>query len=454
MRYFRIADADNRILPVASPTLDKVYCMLTSEDEGRVCRDIPESACNHQPQNFLTHIVSLGATKTADGLIDPKLVLSWLLTQLGTPAAFIGLLVPVREAGALLPQLFTAAWLRTLPQRKWAWAAGSVVQGLAAICMAIAALSLEGVAAGIAIVSALAVLALARSVCSVTYKDVLGKTVSKSRRGTATGAAASVSALFVILFGLALASGVFERMALVPSAVFVAGGLWLMAALLFSTLQEEAGSTEGGRNPLRAAWQNFSLLAKDAQLRRFIATRGLLISTALAPPFMVALSASESAENAFGGLGLLVVASAGASLLSSYVWGRLADRSSRKVLIFSAIAATIALAATLGLETAGLLGTVWALPLVIFALMIAYQGVRLGRSTHLVDMATQKTRAAYTALSNTIIGVLLALGGGFSLLAEYGGVAIVIGVLGVMSAAAAIVALGLDEVQERSGADT
>ncbi|MEE2879449.1 MAG: MFS transporter [Pseudomonadota bacterium] len=434
---------------MSDTTLEKVYGMLTSEDDGRVCRDIPESACNHQPQNFLTHIVSLGATKTADGLIDPKLVLSWLLTQLGAPAVFIGLLVPVRESGALLPQLLTAAGLRRLPQRKWAWAAGSVVQGLAAIMIAIAALTLERAAAGIAIVTALGVLALARSVCSVTYKDVLGKTVAKSRRGTATGTAASASALFVILFGAALATGIFDRMTLVATALFVAGGLWLMAALLFSTLEEQPGSTEGGKNPLKAALQNIILLKEDAQLRRFIATRGLLISTALAPPFMVALSSSSGeAENAFGGLGLLVIASAGASLLSSYVWGRLADISSRKVLIFSAVAATVALVVTLALDASGLISTVWALPLVIFALMIAYQGVRLGRSTHLVDMADEDTRAAYTALSNTIIGILLALGSGFSLLAHLSGVSVVIGVLAAMSAVAAIVAMGLEEVQE------
>lgn len=432
---------------MADTTLDKVYRMLTSDDEGRVCRDIPESACNDQPKNFLTHIVSLGATKTADGLIDPKLVLSWLLTQLGAPAVFIGLLVPVRESGALLPQLLTAASLRRLSKRKWAWCAGSAIQGLSAAAIALAALFLEGAAAGFAIVLALGVLALARSVCSVTYKDVLGKTVSKARRGTATGTASSTAALFVIFFGTILTTGELERMPVVIAGLFVAAGLWLIASVLFSTLQEEAGATEGGANPLAAARENFGLLARDAQLRRFIATRGLLISTALAPPFMVALGTSEEAGNAFGGLGLLVIASAGAALFSSYIWGRLADRSSRKVLIFSAIAATLALVATLVLNTLGLLEAVWALPAMIFALMLAYQGVRLGRSTHLVDMATQDTRAAYTALSNTIIGLLLALGGVFSLLAEFTGVAIVIAVLAVMSGLAVFAALGLDEVQ-------
>lgn len=432
---------------MADTTLDKVYRMLTSDDEGRVCRDIPESACNDQPKNFLTHIVSLGATKTADGLIDPKLVLSWLLTQLGAPAVFIGLLVPVRESGALLPQLLTAASLRRLSKRKWAWCAGSAIQGLSAVAIALAALFLEGAAAGFAIVLALGVLALARSVCSVTYKDVLGKTVSKARRGTATGTASSTAALFVIFFGTILTTGEMERMPVVIAGLFVAAGLWLIASVLFSTLQEEAGATEGGANPLAAARENFGLLARDAQLRRFIATRGLLISTALAPPFMVALGTSEEAGNAFGGLGLLVIASAGAALFSSYIWGRLADRSSRKVLIFSAIAATLALVATLVLNALGLLEAVWALPAMIFALMLAYQGVRLGRSTHLVDMATQDTRAAYTALSNTIIGLLLALGGVFSLLAEFTGVAVVIAVLAVMSGLAVFAALGLDEVQ-------
>lgn len=433
---------------MSESTLDIAYRMLTSEDDGRVCRDIPERACHHQRRNFLTHIVSLGATKTADGLIDPKLVLSWLLTQLGAPAGFIGLLVPVRESGALLPQLFTAAGLRRLPQRKWAWVAGSVVQGLAALVIGAAALTLSGVAAGAVIIAALGVLALARSVCSVTYKDVLGKTVSKSRRGTATGTAASISAIFVILFGLGLAFGD-DRMGLVTSALFVAAGLWLSASVLFASLKEVPGATEGGRNPLKAAFENIALLKRDAQLRRFIATRGLLISTALAPPFMVALAAGEAGTgNAFGGLGLLVIASAGASLLSSYVWGRLADRSSRKVLIFSAGAATFALVATLALHTTGCLRVTGALPLMIFALMIAYQGVRLGRSTHLVDMATADTRAAYAALSNTIIGLLLALGGGFSLLAETAGLPVVLAALAAMSAVAIPVALGLHEVQE------
>ncbi|MEM6650655.1 MAG: MFS transporter, partial [Pseudomonadota bacterium] len=409
------------------------------------------SACQEEPKNFLTHVTALSASKIADGLVDPKLVLSWLLTTLGAPAAFVGMLVPIREAGALLPQLFTASSLRQLPKRKWAWAVGAMVQGLSALAMAVAALTLKGVALGVTILTALTVLALARSVCSVTYKDVLGKTVSKSRRGTATGTASSVAAGIVLLFGALLAIPVLPRLGLVTGGLFIAGLLWITGALLFTRLEERAGATEGGGNAFREALGQFSLLKEDLQLRYFILTRGLLISTALAPPFMVALGVTAGQDNvgdAFGGLGLLVIASATAALLSSYVWGRLADRSSRMVLVFSGVAASLALISLLVFNGFGWLEQIWALPLTLFGLMIAYNGVRLGRSTHLVDMATEETRAPYTALSNTLIGLLLLAGSGFSWVASVYGESVVLGLFALMSAGAAVSGLMLKEVQK------
>ncbi len=428
-------------------TLEQAFRAIVIDDEGRVCRDIPESACNEEPGNFFTHVTSLSLSKFADGLIDPKLVLSWLMTSLGAPSVLIGLLVPVREAGALLPQMFTAGAIRAMSRRKYAWAAGAVVQGLAAAAMALAALLLEGAAAGWAILGALAVLALARSVCSVSYKDVLGKTVSKSRRGTATGAAGSIAAALVIVFALFLVLGVIERRALVLGALALAAACWIVSGIVFANLHEAKGATEGGENPLKVARENLSLLSEDPQLRRFIAARGCLTATALAPPFMVAAASSEG-QTAFEGLGFLVLASAGAGLVSSYVWGRLADRSSRKVLLISALAGALALTATASAAMTGALAPIWVLPVLLFGLMIAYQGVRLGRSTHLVDMANEETRAAYTALSNTVIGVILLAGSVFGVIAQFVGEAAVLAGMAVLCLAGAGFAWSLEEVQE------
>lgn len=423
------------------------YDMLTADDDGRVCEDIPESACNAQPQNFMTHVMSLTMTKAADGLIDPKLVLSWLLTTLGAPAFFIGMLVPVREAGALLPQLFTAGYIRKIELRKWVWALGSFVQGLSAIGIAVAALYLSGQALGVAVVGLLALLALARSVCSVSYKDVLGKTVAQSRRGTATGTASSVAASIVIIFAVTMMLNVIDKMSFVTAGLFAAGVLWVTAAILFVGLKEDKNATEGGQNPLMVAKENIDYLISDRQLQLFIAVRGLLIATALAPPYMVALAAREGGA-AYSGLGLLILASSAAALCSSYVWGRLADKSSRKVLMYAAVAAAVTLALLVVLNITGFADTTWMLPLLLFGLMIAYQGVRLGRSTHLVDMAAADKRATYTALSNTIIGLLLILGGVFSVIAQYYGELVVIGIFAIMCLFAVYAAYSLDEEQQ------
>lgn len=425
--------------------LEPAFQAIAIDDEGRACRDIPEAACQEEAGNFFLHVSALTLSKSADALIDPKLVLSWLMTALGAPAVLIGLLVPVREAGALLPQLLTAGALRRLPQRKWAWSLGALAQGSAAIIIGIIALTLEGAPAGLAIIGALGVLALSRSVCSVCYKDVLGKTVSKSRRGAATGLAGSLGAITTIAFALILSSDVVDRYSVVIIALFLAGAAWILGALVFTQLVEERGATEGGASAFREAMTNLSLLKTETQLRRFILVRALLTATALAPPFMIAAVSQKSAL--LETLGFLVLASASASLVSSFVWGRLSDRSSKRVLAISGVVSAGALAATAMLAHTGQLDPVLILPVLLFILMIAYQGVRLGRSTHLVDMATEDTRAAFTALSNTTIGVILLLGSGFGLLAGATSASLVLFVMAAMCALAAVAALSLEEVQ-------
>jgi MFS family permease len=160
----------------------------------------------------------------------------------------------------------------------------------------------------------------------------------------------------------------------------------------------------------------------------------------------VVLAGGED-QSALGQLGALVLASALASLLSSYVWGRLSDRSSRRVLMLTGIVGAVAMVGAVALALLGMATQIWAMPLVLFVLMIAYHGVRQGRSTYLVDMSPKDQRSAYAAVSNTVIGGLLLIagvaGGGAALI---GPVATLV-LFAAMSAAAALAALGLREVE-------
>ena len=210
------------------------------------------------------HVISLTATKTGDALADPKLVLAWLLGALGAPSAAVGLLVPIRESLALLPQLFISAPIRAYPVRKWFWAAGSLVQGLCVLAIAGVAFSLRGAAAGWMIVALLAVFACARSVCSASYKDVLAKTVDKQNRGTATGAAGSVAAALTLGLGLSLATGIVPlSVSAIGVVLVIAGCLWLLAGVFFLRLTEESGDTDDASRPLDETLRHL------ARLRRF-----------------------------------------------------------------------------------------------------------------------------------------------------------------------------------------
>ena len=85
---------------------------------------------------------------------------------------------------------------------------------------------------------------------------------------------------------------------------------------------------------------------------------------------------------------------------------------------------------------------------VIIVMTVLHAGVRLGRKIYLVDMATGETRAAYVALSNTLIGVAM-LGAGFiGLLGDWLGVHWLILLLALASLAAAQYARRLPEVSD------
>ncbi|RLQ89008.1 MFS transporter [Notoacmeibacter ruber] len=425
--------------------------LIFADKADRVCEDIPESACAEQPRNAGLHIASLAATKTGDALIDPKLVLPWLLNTVGAPAAAIGLLVPLRESLALLPQIFESHWVRQLTRRKWVWVFGSAVQAVAVGTIAAVLLLFEGGWAGWLTVLSLAVFALGRSLASVTYKDVLGRTISKGHRGAVTGLAGSIAAALALAFGASIALGILplERFWLV-GALIVAAVLWALASVLFTMLHEPAGTSEDRGEDLRAIIRSARWLWSDRQFRLFCTTRALLAVTALAPPYLL-LSAGQEGGRALGQLGSFVLASAFAAILGSYVWGRLSDQSSRQVLLWSAFFATIILAVSAAFSAFRPLGGAWPFlaPFALFFLQLAYQGVRQGRVIHLTDMAAPEDRAVYTAFSNTFIGLVLLVMGAFGMVADLVGTTAVLAIFAVFALAALPVGWSLEEVQRK-----
>ena len=432
---------------------EDIYSLLVEDEDARVCRDIPDDACDEQPQAFLRQLLAQTFTKIGDALTSSRLVLAWMLASIGSPAILISLLVPLRESLSLLPQLFIAQWIREHALRKWFWVAGSLAQAMALLAMIPALVWLPGETASLLIVILLALFSLARGVCSVAAKDVLGKTISKSRRGRLTGLAASIAG-FVTLGVAALLWFAPERagdagpdIALFALLLAGAAGLWLAAAAVYSGIPEVPGATEGGGNAIVDALKSLTLLFRDQEFLRFVLARMLLVATAFAIPYLVVLI-QRTGEGDIGGLAGLLLAEGAAGLLSGAFWGRWSDRASHHVMAAAAALSAAVMAAALAsyFLAPQLLSQLLVPGLLVFAAAVAHQGARVGRKTYLVDLATADTRSSYTAVSNTVLGIFLLSGSGLGVVDAMYGTQTVLILLLAVSLLASVFCLTLKRV--------
>jgi hypothetical protein len=427
-----------------------IYELLTGDEDARVCKDIPDAACNEQPRSFVLQLISQVATKTGDGIMDVKVVLAWLMSAVGAPEATISLIAPLRESLSMAPQLVVAAFVRRVAVRKWFWVGGAVLQAMAVLATALAFLWLEGAAAGWTVVGLIILFSLSRGICSIASKDVLGKTVSKGKRGTLSGYAASVSAFAILAFGLWLnLNGDSRSVTVLSVALMVAAGLWLAGAAAYALLPEQPGSTSGGGNALSVALDNLKLVRTDPDFGRFVLSRALLLGTALSGPYF-AVMAQSAGVSGLEGLGGLMIGSSLAGAISAPVWGRLSDRSSRLVMVAGGLLAgsTGLGLALLSMSGAAVLGSIYSFVLAVFLLGLGHAAVRLGRKTYVVDIADGDNRAAYVAVSNTLIGIILLAVGAVSAAVASVSVDYALVMLSGMAIAGAVLSLGLREVED------
>jgi hypothetical protein len=115
----------------------------------------------------------------------------------------------------------------------------------------------------------------------------------------------------------------------------------------------------------------------------------------------------------------------------------------------SMAALALALATSYGLLQGQGLAAALVLPVLVFVLAIADQGIKLGRSTHVVDMAEPSRRAAYTALSNTITGIATLGAGIFGLVVQLAGETVLLALFTAMALLAVWLARGLEDVQQQ-----
>jgi MFS family permease len=397
------------------------------------------------PANFFRYVGSLFLTKLGDALVNPKTTLVWISSALGAPAWVGGLLVPIRESGSMILQFALAAVVQSFERRKWVWVIGAAGQLLAVLAIAAVAFFLEGLSAGLALLGAVALFSLARSLCSLSAKDVLGRTQPRERRGRASGWASSAAGVVTVVAALAAWRYTPRDMGVEGYIVLLlaAASLWLLAALLFATLAEPRANSEADKEA-----SPISLIISDSLLQRFILVRALLMCSALSGPFYVLL-AQRASGSSVQSLALFVGLGGVAALLAGPIWGFLSDQSSRWVMISCSTAAALLALGVVGVNESDASNATltWLLPAAYFLLSVIHEGVRISRKTYIVDIAQGNRRTDYIAASNSAIGVLLLLIGGITAAVGEYSVPGALVLLAVMGLAGALLGLSLPEVE-------
>jgi hypothetical protein len=424
-------------------TQRRLYAILAGEDAlDRACESIPDSGCHEQPYNFTFNVANGAATKLAEQVAGPNLVLVWLLHLIGSPVWMYGLLVPIKQAGSLLPQLVASGQIRRLAVRKWVWVGAALLQMVTLLLMIPISLTLPAAGGGALILGLFAVFSMASGTASIAFQDVLAKTIIKGHRGRLLASRALIGGLLTIgagaLLPLIKEQGYSDMMTVF--ALIIAGAvLWGGGALFFAMIREIPGQTQGGRNPIHEISIGLDYLKRYNGFRRFLLARSLLLGVELATPFYL-LHASESLDIDGGFIGTLVLAVGISQVLSSPFWGRLADRTSRTVMTYSALLSVLAAILVLWIgsscppqwQVAGFFAS-------FVVIGLAEAGVRLGRKTYLVDAINDEDRATCVAFTNSFVGVLALISGTGGLVAQWFGsgsliaVLVVVGVLAVFS---------------------
>lgn len=399
-----------------------LFGVLSADDNlDRACRDIPEQACREVARNRLANVCNGAASKLAEQIAGPNLILPWLFQLLGTPVWMFGFLVPIKQSFSLLPQLLVAGQIRRLAVRKWVWVGSGLVQMFCLLLMIPVALWFSPAAAGVCLLALLLVFSIASGTASVAFQDVLGKTIDKGHRGQLLARRAFIGGILTTFAGFVINRLQESEQQLTPVLylLFFAALLWALAALCFALIREAPGAVDGGRNAITEAAAGLGFYREHHGFRRFLAARGLLLTVEMATPFFV-LHAGQLLQLRMQDIGLLVSAVGFSQLVSSPFWGRMADSTSRQVMLRSLQIATAAAVLAVLLTFIPLSSLRYLGYLLVFVLIgLAEGGARLGRKTYLVDAVPAAERATFTAFSNSAIGLLAVVAGLAGFIAQW-----------------------------------
>lgn len=304
----------------------------------------------------------------------------------------VGWLVPIRESGALLPQVLISVYLRNHAERHKVWRLGMFIQASSVMGIIASVTLFSGFTAGAGVLLSLIILSIGRSACSLTVKDIEADVAKKGKRGNLIGIASTISGLVTLCIAIPLV--VFEgALSSNMLLVILCASLLSFAATLICVWPIRTRVDTGDKSR-----DTFSV-DFDSTVYKFIFVRGLFVHSALVAPYFMIERDGDVQEL----LPIYIGAEALAALLSSIIWGEIADKSAKLTLQLSGVLALFACVGLLTLDSTSIFISAF----LFFVLSIAHAGVRTGRKTYSLDVKEGHERTELVGFSNTAIGLIL-----------------------------------------------
>jgi MFS family permease len=373
-----------------------------------------------QRRNFILGVLNGAFVQPANAFMDPNMVLSWFLAQLGVSNVLIGLVTPIRMGSSFLLQILVSGHLQRQPHKLPFYRRFAALRCLLLLCIAAAVAlipqtSVWMVASFFAI---LVIYSLIAGLLALPFMDIVAKMIPSRRRGTFFAQRSFWGNILVLgasaVVGYILGEPGRLRFPANIAVLFVLASFFYgLTSLALSFIYEPTGETKSES----VRWidqirRGFDILRTDTHYRLFLLTRLALIPADWAGPFYVVY-----ARTALGIsprlVGFYIAARTVSAILSNLLWGRISDRQGNRKLI--RIANWIGLMVPVTALGIGLLAArrtpvpSW-LPYLYTLVFVAYGAFStasiIGGMNYLLDIIPSAERSLYLGFNSTIFGIV------------------------------------------------
>ncbi len=354
-----------------------------------------------------------------DAFSDPNLVLTVLVSQLGGSPEVIGLLPTLRNAGWLLPQMFSAGWVQSLRYKLTAYRLTGLIRWLIWLGMVLVVWNAARWSTSLVLLLFLLMYAaynLTAGMGALGFQDVVAKTIPAQRRGTFFGLRNFFGGLLGFVLAGPLVGWILARSG--PFAFPHNFAVLLLLTLLaitpaliaFAFIDEPPTLDPPTRASTKALLRQIpAVLRRDADLRRYVNSRIVSRLAMLADPFYV-LYASEVLHVPPRMIGVYLALRVFSAAFSNLYWARVADRHGNRLLtlltnaIWMLVPVWALLVAACGIWFAPtVLG--WLFGGVFILTGLSIDGAGIAQLSYLMELASEHDRPLYLAVANTLMGV-------------------------------------------------